>query len=733
MLQKQFGIGTSMNLMATLDRWLYYPGDSHEKLELKRYFFLFTAGVVPPVIGLTFLTYWLDVPVLQNYGWMLLTYYTISILAFLVIKTHVTIFYYFNALVVMGLTFYTMTKQGGIMYSGGIEYSNLAIVIFAFVFYNKRLAFITTVMYIAGIIFLSIFQGHWKIAPEMAKGSVNLVFTSLNSIWISIYILMVIVYIFNRRTKEEQQKLEKMKEIDEMKSRLFTNITHEFRTPLTMILGMSEHNNDQMDRWDIKNKMKVIKSNASRLLRLVNQMLGLSRIEAGMMDVNYSQVEMMSYLGYLLASYESLAQKKSIQLHFLKRQEQIWMDVDLQKTEDIFLNLIHNAIKFTPQGGNIYVVVGQQENSSILEIEIKDTGIGISENQIPHIFDRFYQINDETQPITEGSGIGLTLVKEYVQILDGTIAVKSAPGAGTSFFIRLPISNRAKKTDWKEESIHVWETEENNMATNGVSEDTLTSKSLETPHVLIVEDNPELASYLQKIISGKFSSEIAVNGEEGIHKAIETIPDLIVSDIMMPVKDGYELCKTLKADFRTNHIPIILLTAMADTDSKLTGYQKGADAYLYKPFKEKELLIRMEKLVELRKKLELKFRNTSHLMHPLTSDAVPTGLNERFMQELTQYLDKNYQNENFGIQDLCLLMNISRVQLHRKLTALTGLSASHFINKFRIEKAAALLNTTRKTIAEISFEVGFSDPGYFSKVFAKHFGLAPVEFRSQQQ
>lgn len=726
---KKRSLASSMKLLTAVDRWLFYPGDSPENQELKRYFFLFTIGVVPPVIGLTFLTYWLDVPVLQLYGWLLLLYYAISITAFLLIKTHVTLFYYFNATIVMGLTFYTITKQGGLLYSGGIEYSNLAILVFAFVFYSRRLALITTFLYISGILIVALFQAHWKIAPEMTRGSVNLVFTTLNSIWISFYILMVIVYIFHKRTKDEHEKLEQMKEIDEMKSRLFTNITHEFRTPLTLISGAAELSSASASQLSHEKRYEIISQNAKRLLRLVNQMLGLAKIESGLIELHYEQADMMATLAYLLDSTKSMADKKSIKLHFIGKQDKVTMDIDKEKWEDIVLNLIYNAIKFTHPGGDVYLIAESISNHTIFELEVRDTGIGIPKEKIPLIFDRFYQANDKTQVFYEGSGIGLTLVKEYLKVLNGTIDVKSTVGSGTSFIVHLPIRQTATMAS-KQETRHPTYLMPDEPEAAPTPDENVGEPKTNVPHVLVVEDNVELARFLKAILSPLYRVDSASNGEEGITIATLEVPDLIISDVMMPIKDGYELCSALKSDFRTNHIPIILLTARADSEAKISGFQKGADAYIYKPFKEKELLVRIQKLIELREKLKIKYSN-SILPGLDTADhnQQPHGLNERFMQDLTQILDKNYSDENFGIQDLCENMKISRVQLHRKLTALTGMSTSHFVNRFRVEKASIALLQTRKSVAEIAYEAGFSDPAYFSRVFNKVFGKTPVEFR----
>lgn len=723
-----------MKISDKLDQWFYLEGDTPEELEVKRIFFLFTVGVVPPVIGLTVLTYILDVPVLKVFGWLLLAYYFVAIVSFAVVRKHTILFYYFNSIIVMCLTFYTMAKQGGLLHSGGIEFSSLAIVIFAFIFSDKKLALINTATYMGGIIYIAAFHSSGEIAPEMKVGNVNLIFTTLNSLWISIYILMVIVYVFNRRTKDEKIKLAKLKELDDAKSRLFTNITHEFRTPISVILGIADNIQTDANNHVLKNNLHILENNARRLLRLVNQMLELSKAESGLLDIQYVQSDVMSYLSYLILSIKSLAEKKQINLHFIKNQESLWMDLDLQKIEEIVINLIHNSIKFTPNGGNIYLIATYIEDKKILQIEVKDTGIGILKEKLPLIFERFFQISSENQPITEGSGIGITLVKEYVQSLNGTISVDSMPEQGTTFTIQLPVNTTNKKVNWMD---HLYKDDGSNPIytenNNGILVNDDSTLLSEKPLVLIVEDNVELTQLLQILLSREFATETACDGEEGVIKAIECVPDLIVSDIMMPKKDGYELCATLKNDFRTNHIPIVLLTAMADGESKILGYQKGADAYIYKPFKGKELIIRLKKLYESREKLKLKYSQKNLSSPESRGDSRQLGLNERFLVDVYAQLELHYQNENFGIPELCSALGISRVQLHRKLTALTGISTSHFINKFRLEKACSTLLSSRKSIAEVSYEVGFSDPGYFSRLFHKIYGKTPLEYRTLQQ
>ncbi|MBL0100431.1 MAG: response regulator [Saprospiraceae bacterium] len=420
-------------------------------------------------------------------------------------------------------------------------------------------------------------------------------------------------------------------------------------------------------------------------------------------------------------------------MHFLKNFESEIMDFDPDKMEDIVLNILYNAIKFTPPGGDIYMTCDTTVSPSQgrrLVMRIRDTGIGIPENKWNMIFERFYQIEDKSAPVREGSGIGLTVVKEYLKLMGGNIEVSSKINEGTEFVLTLPITKNSNVFEGQffhpsDFPVADWSEEIHPTSTLRVGE------PFDQYHtILIVEDNVELSHYLRSVIAPHFNTEVAINGQDGIEKALAIIPDLILSDVMMPVKDGYELCDTLKKDYKTNHIPIILLTARADSESKITGFQRGADDYISKPFQSKELLVRIRKMIEQREKLKLKY-SLSHM--EVTGDENHLSLDDMFIAEILQHLENNYTDEYFGIDELCSAMKISRVQLHRKLIALTGLSASHFINKFRLEKAVKLLKSTRNTVSEIAFDVGFHDSNYFSRVFSKVFGVSPGDFRKQKQ
>ncbi|MFH0755711.1 MAG: response regulator [Bacteroidota bacterium] len=365
-------------------------------------------------------------------------------------------------------------------------------------------------------------------------------------------------------------------------------------------------------------------------------------------------------------------------------------------------------------------------------IRIRDDGIGISADKLPNIFERFYQIDDESTRKVEGSGIGLALVKEYLNCVGGTIQVKSKPAKGTEFMIAIPVSRTAplqqepfkdidEKNDlWIEEGYKLIQSEE------GIDQ----NMSKELPIVLVVEDNRDVLEYIGSILNGAYVIITATNGNEGVAMAQEIVPDIIICDIMMPEKDGFEVCRVLKDDFRTNHIPIVLLTAKADMESKIVGLECGADAYIIKPFHKKELLVRIDKLIESRHTLKGKY---GEMIYTVSKARIPKGLDETFLHKITETLENNYHNEHYNISKLCLEVGISRAQLHRKLIALTGKSTSDLIRHYRLNKARELLVASDYTIAEIAYQIGFKDPNYFSKSFIRENGLSPSNFRSKRQ
>lgn len=519
----------------------------------------------------------------------------------------------------------------------------------------------------------------------------------------------------------EKQK-EKLEELDEIKSRFFTNISYEFRTPLTIISGMIDQVKTKPDVWLDKGS-NMIKRNVDGLLNLVNQILDLRKLESDEMQVNMIQGDIIYYLHYILESHHSFAQGKEIQLHFLPMQDKLVIDYDPDKLLRIVSNFLSNAIKFTPKKGHIYFHVDHksENGSEALQIRVQDTGPGIPEDQLAHIFDRFYQVDNSTTWKGEGTGIGLALTKELVHLLKGEITVKSSIGKGTSFTVSLPITRNAVLQDEHEptalEGSAATTTPDLQPVPEGKGTADISKSSL-----LLVEDNPDVVQFLISCLEADYQLMVARDGQAGIDLAIEQVPDLIVSDVMMPEKDGFELCDTLKKDERTSHIPIILLTARADMDSRISGLERGADAYLSKPFEQKELLVRLKNLLKLRQKLQKRYRS----FEPIESPASPEDM---FVQKVRKAVEDKMGDEDFGILHLCRAVALSRAQLHNKIKALTGLSTSHYIRSIRLQKAKQLLNKGELNVSEVAYEVGFKDPKYFSRLFIEAFGIPPSKTR----
>jgi signal transduction histidine kinase/ligand-binding sensor domain-containing protein/CheY-like chemotaxis protein/AraC-like DNA-binding protein len=572
-------------------------------------------------------------------------------------------------------------------------------------------------------------------------------------------------YQYKLKQRLQQAEALRLKELDEVKTKLYTNITHEFRTPLTVILGMAQQVIDNPKVY-LKDGLKMIIRNGQNLLTLVNQMLDLSKLESGKLTLHYQRADIVSFLRYIVESFHSLAENKGVQLHFIPDSEPLIMDFDEVRLQQIISNILSNAIKFTPKGGHVYVSSYTKNDSVVLKI--KDTGIGIAEADLPHIFDRFYQSDGTLTRQGEGTGIGLALTRELVKIMEGTISVKSIIGKGTEFEVNfafwqiLNFEETNQKTalytkDSKEEVPIKMEMHDDGLSFLGNQPIPDSISTEDRPHILIADDNEDVRAYLEACLANDYVIEIAKNGQECEDLAFNTTPDLIVLDVMMPIKDGFEVCKTLKTDERTSHIPIIMLTAKADMDSRLEGLEQGADDYLSKPFHKKELLLRIKNLLELRRQLQQYYRSTlaSSLSQnndliaeiPLpTSTIIPkdiekgsknpsipwgNSLENEFVIKVRKAIEANLHSSDFDVEKLCRNLAMSHSQVHRKLTALTGLSATHFIRYVRLVKAKEMIISSGYSISAIAMDCGFDDPAYFSRVFKQEFGLTPQGWREQ--
>ena len=541
-------------------------------------------------------------------------------------------------------------------------------------------------------------------------------------------------YELNRLKLKNQLRLEKvetdaLRNLDYLKSHFFENLSHEFRTPLTLILGQIESVMSSNIENKEKSKLQVANRNARRLLTLINQLLDLSKIEAGSMKLNSEQHNIVSFIKSLFYSFESLAETKKITLKFETVLENIPVVFDPDKMEKVFNNLLSNAFKFTPPQGEIKVFI-KKADSKFVEIYIRDTGIGIPGNRIKHIFNRFYQVDSSTTRDQEGTGIGLALTVELVELHKGKIDVKSKEGEGSEFIISLPIGNikndQEKLVEFSIDSfiekneLNEIEIQEENLNQN------LNAGDSKKDIVLIVEDNKDVRAYISEQLRNDYRIFEASNGKEGYSLAQNTIPDLIISDIMMPIMDGYQLCKAIRADEKTSHIPIIMLTAKAGLDNKTEGLETGVDDYLTKPFSAKELRVRVKNLIYLRAQLRKRFSKAT-IIKP--SEVTIVSVDQEFLQRVIKSIETNIENEQFGVEKLSNELNMSVSQLNRKLNALVDQPAGQLIRSLRLQRAADLLKQNAGTVAEICYKVGFNDQAYFSRAFKKQFNCSPSDFK----
>ncbi len=538
-------------------------------------------------------------------------------------------------------------------------------------------------------------------------------------------------YHFQLNRRLEQAEAKRLKELDTLKSRLYTNITHEFRTPLTVIMGMTDNIRGH------ENERKLIRRNSKNLLRLINQLLDLSKLDSGTMKMDMVQGDIIRFLRYLTESFYSMAQEKKVELAFYSAIPDLVMDYDEVKIQHIIYNLLSNALKFTGEGGEVVLQADKAEHNSrpYLEINLRDTGIGIPEEHLAHIFDRFFQADHTSTRKGEGTGIGLALTKELVELMGGNIRVTSAAGKGTTFTLLLPVRLGA---DTPKPDSGFLVTSGRHLAPapdlpdTGNTMEEGSPQAGEKPLLLVIEDNADVVAYIVGLLEKDYEIHTASNGQAGIKKALETLPDLIISDVMMPEKDGYEVCATLKNDERTSHIPIILLTARATQADKIAGLKTGADAYLMKPFNKEELFVRLEKLLELRRELQKRYAKIiggGSESEPRRPEVAEPTLEDIFLQKLRKTILENLDDPDLGAEQLSRALLLSPSQFYRKLAALTGAPPNAFIRKIRLFRAKELLETTGMNISEVAYAVGFNDPNYFSRAFHQEFGKPPSVYR----
>lgn len=542
----------------------------------------------------------------------------------------------------------------------------------------------------------------------------------------------------------EQLEAKRVKELDSVKTQLYTNITHEFRTPLTVILGMAQQVIEKPEE-QFDSRMDMIVRNGRSLLNLVNELLDLSKLESGNMQLQLTRGDVIQFLRYVVESFHSLANSQQKQLHFLTDVDTLYMEYDREKIRQIVSNLLSNAIKFTPEKGNIYITVIEnvspdEGDRSTLIIKVKDTGIGIPEDQLQHVFDRFFQLDNSHTRKTEGTGIGLALTKDLVKLMKGEIVVKSPPAGitrGSEFTVSLPLKKVAAVDENTEDRLKKGSITPPSTGTAHTARINNGQQNTTAPLILLVEDNADVVAYTASCLPG-YRLAVGKDGREGFEIATDMIPDLIITDVMMPFVDGFELVAQLRDNEYTSHIPIIMLTAKADMRSKIEGLQKGADVYLEKPFNKEELLVRIEKLMEMRKKLQQYYLKKAGIIangtQPVPPDMVSEEIREKpedaFIIKLREVVEQHLSNTDFTVEQLCKLVFMSHSQLHRKLDALTGYSPNKFIRMLRLKKAKELLQHPASSIASVALDCGYNDPGYFARVFKQEYGSTPQEWRT---
>ena len=535
-------------------------------------------------------------------------------------------------------------------------------------------------------------------------------------------------YRFRQRKNREllaaqQLQTEQLESVNAMKSRFLANISHEFRTPLTLILGPTEKLLEKADKKEEQQQLQWIKKNGQRLLQLINQLLDLSKIEANKLELKYSHQDVVQLVKYVISAFESLASQKQVQLQFKSNLQQLYLYCDVEMLEQVLNNLLNNAFKFTHDGFVRLSV--EQEGDTFTKITVRDSGIGIHEQELPYIFDRFFQAQQGEQTTYMGTGIGLALCKELVELHSGTIEVESKIGKGSSFTILLPLGKDhldanqiVMKTAYSPKSKIIPD-----QLTSSPFERTSPDILEEVPLILIADDNRDMLDYMEANLGSHYRLLKAGDGQKAWELAQQEIPDLIVSDVMMPNMNGYELCNKLKNDFKTDHIPVILLTARVGEAHKIKGLENQADEYLQKPFSNRELQARIQNLIEIRKRLQLRY---AEQIIPPSVGAENQPKQSAFIEQLTIILEENLDSPQLDVQLLSSKMHISKSQLNRKMKAVFNKTPNQYIRSFRLTKARQLMvKHTELTLAEIAYDVGFSSPAYFSKCFHDEFGYPP--------
>jgi signal transduction histidine kinase/DNA-binding response OmpR family regulator len=554
-------------------------------------------------------------------------------------------------------------------------------------------------------------------------------------VFLSLLVGYFIYYYLNYRMKQKQTLMEKeqQKQLSESKLQFFTDISHEIRTPLTLILGPIEKLEENTKDEKALFTYKIIHQNALRILRLVNQLMDLRAVDKGKLKLKVEETPLEQFVGKIMDSFQELATTKQIEFNLVAEDSLPDVYIDRDCLDKVIFNLLSNAFKFTNKGGHIIVYLGIKENR--VEIRVEDTGIGIAKEYQTQIFDRFYQVRGGKVNTKMGTGIGLHLSKMMIELHHGDISVESEPDKGSKFTIHLPLDKDVYKPEefgatngdatamMVQPSFQLYEEAGEMEPDAGKKKEEKTPRHVQS--ILLVEDDVDILNYVDSELSSKYRIHRANNGKEGLSKALKYVPDIIISDIVMPEMDGLTLCKVLKSNDKTCHIPIILLTAKTNVEQRIEGIEMGADSYIPKPFNLKHLETRIEKLLELRRKLKEKYGTD---INREEAEIKVVSSDEKLFRKFNDKLREQISNPNLSVESISQELGLSRVHLNRRLKAITNESPGNYIRNFRLKQAALLLTNKKMSIAEVAYAVGFSSHAYFSNIFKEHFGISPSEY-----
>lgn len=534
-----------------------------------------------------------------------------------------------------------------------------------------------------------------------------------------------------RQRNEVAKMARKADKATEAKFKFFTNISHEFRTPLTLILGPVEDVLRSDVSPDLKKDMLLVRKNASRLLKLVNQLMDFRKVENKKMKIQASENDIIRFVQDIASSFQRLAVKRNINLEVKSKLKDLKVFFDADKLDKVLFNLLSNAFKFTKDGGSITIEIELSERFDKVIIWVEDNGKGMTPEEAEHAFDRFYSGDNSSNLST---GLGLALSREFVKLHQGEISVVSEKWKGTKFVISLPLGKEHlqeceiedKLIERSNAALPVWEMEhEIYIETFELAEET---KNTKEHTLLLIEDNEELREFLKKRFIKEYNIVEAPDGILGLNQAFETVPDLVICDVNLPNKNGLEVTSTLKGDLRTSHIPVVLLTAKDTIEEKIEGVQMGADLYVTKPFSYQYLHERVKGLIRSREQLREHYN--SEIQIDAKSVNTPKQLDKKFINEFVAVVEQNLSNADLNANEIAGKLGLSRVQLYRKVKALVGYSVNDYVVNVRLKKARHLILHSDMNISEIAYEVGFASPAYFSTTFKSHFKITPSEFKA---